>query len=488
MGVIIAVLDKEGENATEKAVMMLRMFSSEKAEAFGLASSSTSEMRQTVDALQNVNMDSHIVIGQVFSKILCSDKPQAARLENSTTFWDGRIYSPDGKTFDVEAFTRKSRQKCEEIAQHFIKKIEGDFAFVIAEDERLIAGRDIIGCRPLCYGENKKLAAIASERKALWRIGIEKIESFPPGHSAVVDKDGFRFKPAKTLVYSAPKQITMQVAAENLQKLLQKSTLKRTLGMKEVAVAFSGGLDSSIVAVLAENAGVNVTLIHASLANQLETQHAKQTAEKLKLPIQVYQYSENDVENALQNVLWLIEEPNVVKTSIGIPFYWIAEKAAEKGFNVMLAGQGADELFGGYKRYVDSYVQRGIEKTRREIFNDVAKLYETNLERDFKICNYHGVELRLPFATPEIAEFAIALPLKLKLEPMPTTLRKLVLRRVAENLGLPNFVVNKPKKAIQYATGVSNIIKKIAKRNRSAVKKYLQNLFQSTYKKMVLHE
>jgi asparagine synthase (glutamine-hydrolysing) len=488
MGAIIAVLDKKGKNATKKAVEMLRILNLKKAEVFGLASPSMQEIRKTVDAFKNLNMDLHIVIGQVFSKILSSDKPQTAKLKNAAMFLNGRIYSPNGETFDVEALAKKSRRNCEELAQHLIKEVEGDFTFVIAENTRLAAGRDPSGCRPLYYGENKNLVALASERKALWRIGIEKTESFPPGHSAVADENGFRFKPVKTLVCSAPKKISMQAATEKLQKLLQKSTQKRLLGLKEVVVAFSGGLDSSIIAVLAENAGANVTLLHASLADQPEIQHAKRTAEKLKLPIQVYQYSENDVENVLQNVLRLIEEPDAVKTSIGIPFYWIAEKAAEKGFNVMLAGQGADELFGGYKRYVGSYVQRGIEKTRRAIFNDVVRLYETNLERDFKICNYHGVELRLPFATPEIAEFATALPLKLKLDPMPTTLRKLVLRQVAKNLGLPNFVVNKPKKAIQYTTGVSNALKKIAKRNRSTVKEYLQNLFQSTCKKMVLHE
>jgi len=488
MGAIIAVLDKKGENATKKAVEMLRILSSKKAEAFELASSSMVEIKKTVDALQNVNMDSHMAAGQVFSKILSSDKLQIARLENATMLLDGRIYLPNGETFDIESFAKKSRQNYEEIAQHLIKEVEGDFTFVIAENTRFVAGRDPIGSQPLYYGENKNLAALASERKALWKIEIERTESFPPGHSAIIDKNGFRFKLAKTLVYSAPKQITMQTAAEKLRKLLQKSTRKRLLDLKEVAVAFSGGLDSSIIAVLAENAGANVTLIHASLADQPETQHAKQAAEELNLPIQVYQYNEKDVENVLPNVLWLIEEPDAIKTSIGVPFYWIAEKAAEKGFKVMLAGQGADELFGGYKRYVDSYILHGVEKTRREIFNDIAKLYEANLERDFKICNYHGVELRLPFATTGIVEFATALPLKLKLEPKATTLRKLVLRRAAENLGLPNFVVNKPKKAIQYTTGVSSILKKIAKRNHSTVKEYLQNLFQSTWKKRMLHE
>jgi asparagine synthetase B (glutamine-hydrolysing) len=62
-----------------------------------------------------------------------------------------------------------------------------------------------------------------------------------------------------------------------------------------------------------------VHLIHVSLKNQLETEHAKKVAEELRLPIHVYLYDEEDVEKILSRVLWLIEESDPVKASIGIP-------------------------------------------------------------------------------------------------------------------------------------------------------------------------
>jgi asparagine synthase (glutamine-hydrolysing) len=155
---------------------------------------------------------------------------------------------------------------------------------------------------------------------------------------------------------------------------------------------------------------------------------------------------------------------------------------------VMLAGQGADELFGGYKRYVDCYMLHGEEKARKSIFNDIIRLNETNLERDFKIFNVHGVELRLPFATYEIAKFASNLPLSLKIEPNANTLRKLVLRHVAQDVGLSQSVVSKPKKAIQYTTGINNALKKMAKRSGLTINEYLQTLLQPTRKKMIRHE
>jgi len=276
----------------------------------------------------------------------------------------------------------------------------------------------------------------------------------------------------------------MQVAAKKLQKLLQCSIKERVSGLSEVAVAFSGGLDSSIIAFLAKNSGVDVHLIHVSLENQPETEEAKKAAEKLELPIHFYLYDAGDVEKVLPKVLWLIEEPDPIKASIGIPFYWTAEKAAEMDFKVMLAGQGADELFGGYQRYVHDYLTYDGEKVRETIFNDVLKMHETNFDRDFKICNFHNVELRLPFATYQIAKFATELPVELKIAMKDNGLRKLVLRRVAENLGLPQFIAKKPKRAIQYATGVNKILKKLATMKGMPMKEYIQETFQTVLKKM----
>jgi len=305
---------------------------------------------------------------------------------------------------------------------------------------------------------------------------------------AFVDSNGFKFKPTKTLAYSKTKQATMLSAAKQLQKFLQCSVKKRVSDLKEVAVAFSGGLDSSIIAFLAKNSGVDVHLLHVSLKNQPETEQAQIAAEKLELPIHVHLYDEEDVEEVLPKILWLIEEPDPIKASIGIPFYWTAEKTAEMDFKVMLAGQGADELFGGYHRYEHDYLAYGGEKLRETLFSDILKMHETNLERDFKICAFHNVELRLPFATYQIAKFATELPVELKIEMKNNALRKLVLRRVAENLGLPQFIVKKPKRAIQYTTGVNKTLKKLATMKGMPMKKYMQENFQIILKKMMWHE
>ena len=411
-------------------------------------------------------------------KLSAHDKQHCVVLGDAPILFDGRLYTPTSNASGTEIIAKKLQQADYLTAgEALLKEVEGDFSFIIAEPERIIAGRDPIGVQPLYYGENRNVAALASNRRALWKLEIEKTQSFPPGHLAVVSRGGFNFKPIKTLVYSQPKAVTMQKAAENLQKLLEQSVRMRVSGTKEVAVAFSGGLDSSVVAFLAKKCQANVHLVHVSLENQPETEEAKKAADDLNLPLQVHLFREADVEKVVSKVVELIEEPDPVKASIGVPFYWTAEKTAASEFKVLLAGQGADELFGGYQRYVNEYLLYGKETVRKIMFDDVVRLHESNIERDVKIYSFHNVELRLPFASYQIAEFALALPIELKIEKRADTLRKLVLRKVAENMGLPASVTEKPKKAVQYSTGINNALKKIAKKQKATIAEYVKKIF-----------
>jgi asparagine synthase (glutamine-hydrolysing) len=478
----IAVLNKKGDNVAPAVITALKSLRLENSAGFGIASSSTLAVGKDIESLRAKDIISPAIVGYAFSEILPEHKRQLARLVNATLVFEGRVYSMTPRIPVVEVIAEKTQQNRGKALETLLEEAEGDFSFVIAEPETIIAGRDPMGVQPLYFGENKEVAALASNRKALWKLGIEKTQSFPPGNIAYVSHRGFRFKPVKTLVYSSKlKPIAMEEAAVTLQKLLERSVRKRASGLKEVAVAFSGGLDSSVIAFLANRCCANVHLIHVSLKNRLETEEAKRAAEELKLPIHVYLFEEDDVEKVISRVVELVEEPDPVKASIGVPFYWTAEKTAEAGFRVLLAGQGADELFGGYQRYVNDYLSCGEQKVRKTMFDDIVKLHESNIERDVKICNFHDVELRLPFASYEIAEFALSLPAKLKMEKKAGSLRKLVLRKAARNMGLPASIAGKPKRAVQYSTGINDVLKKIAKRQNRTTKEYVNRLFFSQY-------
>ncbi len=287
MKTTIAVLDKHGDNAVAAVLEALKSLHAEQPSCFGVALPAKELMEGEVDALKKKGASSPAVVGYAFSKTKPVNDYEFVRLEDAALVFEGRVYSPVSRTAVMEQVA-KAPSHCEAVLQTLIEEAEGDYSFTLLKKDWIAAGRDPVGVQPLYYGENQKLAALASNRKALWKLGIEKPKSFPPGHLAFVNREGFQFKPIKTLTYSKPEQVTMEKAAETLQALLEQSIQRRVFGAKEVAVAFSGGLDSSLIAFLANKCGTKVHLIHVSLENQTETEQAITAADALELPLQVY--------------------------------------------------------------------------------------------------------------------------------------------------------------------------------------------------------
>ncbi|MGO8807591.1 MAG: asparagine synthase-related protein [Candidatus Bathyarchaeia archaeon] len=477
MKVTVAVLSKRGNNAVDHVVEVLKEFN-EQSFHFGMVSPRKIVIDKNLDLLFRQSPESSTAVGYASSKPAAKGY-EFLQLKEASLVFQGKVYSSIPKTAVLQQLS-KEPQHCETILQTLIEKADGDYSFLMLKDGWIATGRDPIGVQPLYYGENQEVAAVATNRNALWKLGVENPVSFPPGNLCFINREGFQFKPIKNLSFSEPKLITLDDAAQKLQILIEESIKRRTQDLKEVAVAFSGGLDSSLVAYLASKRGLKVNLFHVSMENEAEIEEAFAASEQLNLPLQMHLFKDSDVEKTLPKVVELIEEADPVKASIGLPFFWAAEEAVEAGFQVMLAGQGADELFGGYQRYVAEYCKEGSEKVLKTMFNDVINIHLSNLERDLKVTGYHDVELRMPFASFDVAEFAIRLPIECKIEPKQDTLRKLVLRRVALNVGMHGSVVDKPKKAVQYSTGVNDAVKRVAKKRGESVNEYIEKLYQQS--------
>jgi asparagine synthase (glutamine-hydrolysing) len=472
--VTLAILDKSGGNAASAVARVLAQISEPKSQ-FQLAT--PAKLLTTDNAEELARQENSAVAVGSASNAPQQNKTLMHLTQDAAVAFGGQIYAPVPEPSEAEFVAARIKGNYEKAAEALVGEGEGDFSLLTAQAGRLTAARDPVGVQPLYFGETKQVAALASNRRALWELGIAEPKSFPPGNTAVATAEGFKFTVVKTLAYAQPKPITMQEAAKQLQKLLEQAVQRRVFGQKKVAVAFSGGLDSSVVACLTKRCGVEVELVHVSLDGQPETGEARRAAEALDLPMREYLFTEADVEMVVPKVVELVEESDPVKAAVGVPFYWNAQKAAELGCRVMLAGQGADELFGGYQRYVNQYLSEGDEAVRQTMFHDVAVIHESNVERDEKICGFHDVELRIPFGSFAVAEFAMSLPTELKFECMADSLRKLVLRKTAENLGLPKSIAEKPKKAVQYSTGINSALRKLAKKQNLTLKEYVERLF-----------
>ncbi|MGQ9461170.1 MAG: DUF7411 family protein [Candidatus Bathyarchaeaceae archaeon] len=483
MGAIAAAVNRRKGNAIPTVATMLKELTHRGIDAHGVATPTSVVTAKSIEEIASQEISLSIALGHNLSRILPRDRPQPVQGDGFTFVFEGRLFPPS-RTPEGDEVIEKLGHDPRKSAGHIIEKLEGSYVFAVALPDHIIAGRDTLGTNPLYYGENETTCAIASERKALWRLGIKNAKSFPPGYMAVINAQGFSLKPIKTITQPPQEDLDMERAAKRLQTLLLKSTWKRTSDFGNVAVAFSGGLDSSLVAVLAEKCGINVQLISVGLENQPEVKFAETAAEALDLPLHLQTYTVEDVEQAIPKVLWLIEEPNLVKASIAIPFYWAAENASKLGYHVLLAGQGADELFGGYQRYLKEYEQSGVEAVQKAMYRDVAMSYEKNFQRDNQACSFHKVELRLPFVDRDVIQFSLSLPPNLKIESPEDSLRKRVLRQVAQNLGMPQFIINKTKKAVQYATGVNKAIQRLAGGHGLAPREYIEKVFRRIYPKL----
>jgi hypothetical protein len=123
-----------------------------------------------------------------------------------------------------------------------------------------------------------------------------------------------------------------------------------------------------------------------------------------------------------------------MKIAIGLPLYFVAKTVKEDGKRVLLTGQGADELFGGYKRH-ETFYEKGQLVLDREIYSDLQSLSAINLERDDMVAMANSVELRVPFLDKEVIKIGLAISPELKvLKKDGRYIRKYILRKTAEYL------------------------------------------------------
>ncbi|GAB4316213.1 MAG: asparagine synthase (glutamine-hydrolyzing) [Methanobacteriaceae archaeon] len=368
-----------------------------------------------------------------------------------------------------------------------IKFLDGDYAFAVYDGKDLVLARDPVGVKPLYYGKNyaQKLFGFASERKALWNIGIKDVKTLEPDkilvNNNLIDSDYGLEKWISKKDKLSPKKVPdstnyLEDIKSSLKNRLIDSVQKRIKGIDRMGIIFSGGVDSTLIAKIAVDLGLKPILYSVGQEDSVDIKYSKMAAEFLDLPIKYQLIDEDIVRENLPGVLDAIEEFNIMKIGVGMTAYLASKMAQSDGLKVMLSGQGADELFGGYHRYLNYYHQKG-EDAQNHLKKDVLNLYHVNLQRDDAACMAHGVELRVPYLDMMIINLALNIPMKYKIKDGKDTLRKCILRRVASDLKVPEEIVYRPKKAAQYGSGIHKIlVKKVLKKKDYS--KYLNEKYE----------
>ncbi|ASJ07513.1 asparagine synthase (glutamine-hydrolyzing) [Thermococcus pacificus] len=342
--------------------------------------------------------------------------------------------------------------------------LEGDYAVAISDGKVIHLFRDPVGIRPLYYSPR---GFFASEKKVLWAIGEEAIP-VRPGELVTISGSGAAMRRVFSLDELKRSPLSGERAVNAVLKTLACSVRHRV--GKKTGVLFSGGLDSSLVTLLASEYS-DVVIYTAGAEGSPDLEWARMAADKLGLPLKEYVFDVEDVRDAVPKVVFAIEEPNPMNLAIGIPLYFATRLAREDGTKVLLSGQGADELFGGYAKYLE----------RPELMElDLRELSERNLARDDKIAMLNSVEGRFPFLSLPVISAALNTPLEAKIS---GGVRKAVLRRAAIRAGLPEEIAMREKKAAQYGSHAQKLLEKVAKGEGLSLREYAEKAFREMFKR-----
>lgn len=240
--------------------------------------------------------------------------------------------------------------------------------------------------------------------------------------------------------------------ARRVASVLQDSVERSLAGADDAAVAFSGGLDSSVVAILVSRRLERTTLYTVGLSGAKDLLVSKLCAEVLGLRERLVrlEVNDNEVLAAARAILGLIPDCRPVEVSFFIPSYLVSVHARER---TVFTGDGADELFGGYHRYL------AMEPPRlaASLEADVRSLLAAGIQRNRLLARSVGKELVTPFLSDAVVELALSIPPEHK---VAGGQRKLVLRKAAELLGVPTDISNLPKAAAQYSSSVMKVLRR----------------------------
>ncbi len=330
----------------------------------------------------------------------------------------------------------------------------GLFYLVSFKPSKVVMARDVLGSKPLYYNNKLEVSSFSKF--------VDSHSEIMAGEYIEIGYDGEIIKQSVADFFDVFRiaEFDYKTVEEKIVKSLEKAKIGNA------CISFSGGVDSSLL-----SAFYDVPLI-AVTASKDEKERIVDSAKRLGKEVEIFEFDEEIVAREIKDVVNAIETTNPLQVSIAVPIYLAMKFARNLGFNEIIFGQGADELFGGYKRY-ENVIGKNLEKA---IIEDVRNLGQNNLVRDTKISYYLQMKIITPYLDFDIIESALSIPpnLKVKREGGVVT-RKYFLRELARKF-IPHEVAYKEKKAIQYSTKTYSILEKLAKKSGKSIPEFLKGL------------
>ena len=345
---------------------------------------------------------------------------------------------------------------------NFLEDLSGIFAFVLYDEEKdaFLIARDPIGVIPLYIGyDSDGKVYVASELKALEGF-CEKYEPFLPGHYYWSKDPGMkRYYKRDWMKYDAVKDNPASVEA--IHDALTDAVKRQLMSDVPYGVLLSGGLDSSVISAIAEKFSEHriednsrtraywprLHSFAVGLKGAPDLAKAKLVADHIGTVHHEINYTVQEGLDAIRDVIYFIETYDVTTVRASTPMYLLARVIKSMGIKMVLSGEGADEIFGGYLYFHKAPTAKDFHE---ETVRKLSKLYMYDCLRANKSLSAWGVEGRVPFLDKEFLDVAMRTNPEAKMCP-GTTMEKKIVREAFADL-LPEEVVWRQKE--QFSDGV----------------------------------
>ncbi len=253
---------------------------------------------------------------------------------------------------------------------------------------------------------------------------------------------------------------------EDVMRALVMAVEKR-VPKEKFGLFLSGGVDSSLLAVLLKKFSDNFICYCVGITGSKDVAAAKQLAEQFKLNLKYKEYSIEEVEEPLQKAARILKTDNCIAIGVASVVIAAAELAQQDGIKIFFGGLGSEEIFAGYERH------EKVHDVNDECWRGLREMWARDLARDAAVGSALGIGVRVPFLDDELIKVAMGIPGSRKID---AEHRKIILREIAEEFGLPKELAWRPKQAAQYGSGFDKAMRKLAKRKRITQNVYAQML------------
>ena len=344
----------------------------------------------------------------------------------------------------------------------FLEDLSGIFAFVLYDEERdeFLIARDPIGVIPLYIGyDDNGMVYVASELKALEGQCV-RYEPFLPGHYYWSKQPGMqRYYRRDWMQYDAVKDNDASVEA--IRDALESAVKRQLMSDVPYGVLLSGGLDSSVISAIAEKYSEmrieddsqtkaywpRLHSFAVGLKGAPDLAKARLVADHIGTVHHEINYTIQEGLDAIRDVVYYIETYDVTTVRASTPMYLLARVIKSMGIKMVLSGEGADEIFGGYLYFHKAPTAKDFHE---ETVRKLSKLHLYDCLRANKSLSAWGVEGRVPFLDKEFLDVAMRTNPKAKMCPGQTIEKKIVREAFAELL--PEEVAWRQKE--QFSDGV----------------------------------